>query len=57
MPTCLKDDDRDKVDKHRDNDNDDDDDYHHRAVETVAVESDRNNCYLALGGRNDLRRE
>ena len=57
MPTCPEDDDRHNVDGHCDNDNDDNDDDHHGAVEKIAVESDGANCYLALGGRNDRRRE
>ena len=51
-PPCPEEDNRDNVYEHRD-----DDDEHHGAAETIAVESDGSNCYLALGGRNDCRRE
>ena len=56
-PTCPKDDNHGNVDKHRDDDNDDNDDDHHGAVETIAGEIDGDNCYLALGGRNNHRRD
>ena len=56
-PLCPEDDDRDNVDKHRDDDNNNENDNHHGLVETVAVESDGANCYRALGGRNNRRRD
>ena len=56
-PPSPKDNDRKEVDKHRDDDDDDNDDEHREAMETITGESDRADCYLALGGRNDHRRE
>ena len=47
-PTLPKDDDRNNVDEHRDEDGDDNDDDHNEAVETITVESDGADCYLAL---------
>ena len=53
-PTYPKYDNRDNFDEHRNNDDNDD---HHGVVEKFAGESDGAGCYLALGGRNNRRRE
>ena len=46
-PPHPEDDDRNDVDEHRDDDDEDDDD-HRGEVETIAGESDGDDCYLAL---------
>ena len=55
MPLCHKDDDRNDVDKYRDDDDDNDNDNHRGAVETIAGESDGDDCYLALFSNRTIR--
>ena len=51
---CPKDDDRDDVDKHR-NDDYEDDDNHCGEVEMIAGERDGANCYLELFANTTIR--
>ena len=54
-PPHPQDDDRDVVDKNRDDDDGDDNDDHRGAVEINAGESDGADCYLALFANRTFR--
>ena len=54
-PPRLQDNDRNDVDKHRDEDNSDDNDDYYRAVETNARESEGADCYLAPFNNKTIR--